>query len=252
MRRAFRRFRLALSFLTIIPVPFSDGVVEESDLAGWLPFAPAIGILIGGILAGTNLVLAHWEVAQGVAAVVLVAAWAAITGGLHLDGLADTADGLFLRGGPDRRLEVMRDPHLGSFGTSALILVLLGKYAVLSSLDFRGRMLALFGSVIVGRALLLVTAGAASYARPDGKGRAVVAGSTPILAIGGGVFAIGAGGLIDGRFGASGSLAALGMIGLLTWAAVRRLGGITGDILGASVELGELVYLLVVGGAMRP
>ena len=239
--------RLALSFLTVVPVRFPDGDVSEAEIAGSRRAYPVVGALIGVVLGVWSGTLAGGEVSPGLASFLILLAWAAITGGLHLDGLADTADGLFLRGGPGRRLTVMRDPHVGSFGVAALVLVVLGKYAALTSLVDSARSEGVFLAAVVGRSLVLVSAGTANYARPEGTGRIFVEATTVRDAVIGGLVALIAGGLTAGEAGlfasGAGVILALG----LTRLAHRRIGGVTGDTLGALVETSECLVLTVLG-----
>ena len=174
-----RAFRLAVAFLTVIPVRLGDGEVTEADLAASRFAYPVVGIAIGLMLAAWSEALRLWGIGPAPAAFLLVAAGVAITGGLHLDGLADTGDGLFLRGDASRRLAVMCDPHVGSFGVTAIVLVLLGKYAALSHATGPGRSLAVLGAATVGRTLILVAAGSSRYARLDGTGRVLIGAATP-------------------------------------------------------------------------
>ena len=240
-----RAFRLAVAFLTVIPVRLGDGEVTEADLAVSRFAYPVVGIAIGLVLAAWSEALRLWGIDPAPAAFLLVAAGVAITGGLHLDGLADTGDGLFLRGDASRRLAVMRDPHVGSFGVTAIVLVLLGKYAALSHATGPGRSLAVLGAATVGRTLILVAAGTSRYARLDGTGRVLIGAATPSDAFvaASGTLAFGA--LLAGRAGLAAAAAALGLAWGLTRYASRKLGGITGDILGALVELTELVFLVI-------
>jgi len=243
MNRPLRLFRLAVSSLTVIPIRFRPGEVSETDLAASRHALPAVGLAIGLVLAALSLALDRLAAPGPVAAVIVVAALAILSGGLHLDGLADTFDGLFLAGDRSRRLAAMRDPHVGSFGVCALVLTLLGKFAALESLQGRTRAVAIFGACAVGRALILLPAGLAPYARPDGTGRVVIGSASPAdahlalaLVL---LFAVGS----CGTPGLIAGLATLGLAWGLTNLANRRLGGVTGDILGAMVELGEVVFL---------
>ena len=141
----------------------------------------------------------------------------------------------------------MRDPHVGSYGLTAVVLVILGKYAVLSGLAGPARAWAVFAAAVVGRSLVLVSAGTAGYARPEGTGRILVEATTLRDAIGAAVFVacrrrgrwpdVGACG------GCPGARAGLGAHP--DW---RRpgSGGVTGDTLGALVETGELLVLLTI------
>ncbi len=242
--RFVRLVRLAIGGLTTLPAGRFRQPVSERDLAASRFAFPLVGAYLGLILAAVQVVLERWGVGEGPSAWVIVAMAAGLTGGLHLDGLADTADGLFLAGGPDRRLSAMRDPRIGSFGVIAVVLVLLGKYAALGNLSVPERVVRLIGAFAVSRTLLIVAAGSAPYARPEGTGRTIIDAGTPgeALIASAGVCLIGA--LTGGSRGLLASLASLAVVLILVRVADRRIGGITGDILGAAVELAELTYLL--------
>jgi len=247
--RAWRAFRLALAFLTLIPVRIGDHEATESDLAASRYAYPWVGAAIGLSLAAASLGLAHLGVGAGLSAFLLLALWAICSGGLHLDGLADTFDGLFLWGDAQRRLTVMRDPHVGSYGVSVIGLVLLGKFAALGELADLGtsRTWGVLGAAFTSRALILVSAGLAGYARRDGTGRFIIGATTPRDAVMAGLLTLAIG---SGTAGAPGLAAAITTLLLalgITDLARRRLGGVTGDTLGALVELSETTYLVVIG-----
>jgi adenosylcobinamide-GDP ribazoletransferase len=245
--RVLRAVRVALAFLTILPARFRDGAATEADVAAARYAFPVVGLAIGLVLATLSAALGYGRAAPSLAAFLLVAAWAAISGGLHLDGLADSGDGLFLRGDADRRLVAMRDPHVGSFGLMAIVLVVLGKFAALTTLVDRRRALALIGAVAVSRTLVLVAAGLAPYARREGTGRTIVEATTVIDALWSVVAALTLGAVLAGEVGLLASAFALLVAWALTHLATQKLGGVTGDILGAVVELGELAYLVILG-----
>jgi adenosylcobinamide-GDP ribazoletransferase len=245
--RILRALRVALAFLTVLPVRLRDGEATEADVAASRYAYPVVGLGIGLALALLSLALGYGRAAPLLSSFLLVAAWAAIPGGLHLDGLADTGDGLFLWGDPDRRLEAMRDPRVGSFGLLAVVLVVLGKFAALSTLTGRRRALALIGAAAVSRTLILVAAGLAPYARREGTGRTVVEATTVVDSLWSVVAALVLGALLAGEVGLLASAAALLVSWWLSHLATQRLGGVTGDILGAIVELGELAYLVTLG-----
>ncbi len=207
-----------------------------------------MGAIIGFLLAAFAMGLDRAGVSPAIAAFLLVTASVVITGGLHLDGLADTSDGLFLSGDAERRLTVMRDPHVGSFGVAAIVLVLLGKFAALSSMTGHNRALAVLGAAIVGRCLILVSAGLADYARPQGTGRIIIDVTQPRDALGAASIVLLVGVCLFGFRGLTAGLIAMFGAWGCTRAASARLGGITGDILGAVVEFGELGFLIIVGG----
>ena len=127
-----KRFRLAVSFLTIIPVRLQEPA-HPGDLgraAGWFP---VIGVILGGLVAaayhGFSLIFPPY-----LAAALAVAIWIGMTGGLHLDGLADCCDGLLNASSRERRLEIMKDPRLGTFGAIGLVLTIVLKIICLASL----------------------------------------------------------------------------------------------------------------------
>jgi adenosylcobinamide-GDP ribazoletransferase len=245
--RVLRAVRVALAFLTIIPARFREGAATEADVAAARYAFPVVGLAIGLVLAALSAALGYGRVSPTLTAFLLIAAWAAISGGLHLDGLADSGDGLFLRGNAERRLAAMRDPHLGSFGLLALVLVVLGKYAALTTLEGRRRALALLGAAVVSRTLILVASGLAPYAHREGTGRTIVEATTVIDSLWSVVAALALGALLAGEAGLLASVLALFVTWSLTHLATQKLGGVTGEILGAVVELGELVYLVVLG-----
>jgi adenosylcobinamide-GDP ribazoletransferase len=248
MRRAWDAFRLALACLTIVPVRPGESGDEDAHLAASRYAYPLVGALIGLLLAAMSAGLSALHCPQPIAAFLLVAAAVGITGGLHLDGLADLGDGLFLPGGTERRLAVLRDPHVGSFGVIALVLVLGGKFAALGTLSRHGRSLAILGACIIGRSLVLVAAGLSHYARPEGTGKVIIEATRPVDAILGALVVIAMGFVTCGWEGLGAGLAALATTLVATGLAVRRLGGTTGDVLGTVVELGEMVYLVGLGG----
>ncbi|HEV3164979.1 MAG TPA: adenosylcobinamide-GDP ribazoletransferase [Isosphaeraceae bacterium] len=247
MSRVTRALWLACGLLTIVPVHLADNEVVEADLAASRYAFPVVGLAIGLVLAAMSELLGASP--PLLAAFVLVAVGCLLSGGLHLDGLADTADGLFLTGGPEHRLAVMRDPHVGSFGVVAIVLVLLGKLTALASLPSTGhaRSLAIIAAVAISRTLILVCAGSARYARPEGTGRVVVEATTFPDALGAAVVVVVLGLVLARAPGLVASLVALAVAWGLTRVASKRVGGVTGDTLGALVELGELVILVTLG-----
>ena len=180
-----------------------------------------------------------------VAAALLVAGWKIATGGIHLDGLADCLDGL---AGPDagRRRAIMRDSRIGVFGAAGLALVLILFVAALSELPTpdRGRVLLL--APVVGRVSPLM---AGAWLRPatpgQGLGGAFAASLSPWAGFLGGVAGLALAASLLGPWGGAVAAGALGLS--MLWAAfvARRFGGITGDVLGAMVELGELATVLL-------
>lgn len=234
-----RSLRSAVEFLTVLPLRRTDA--PPADRLGRALF-PAVGALVG-LVAGVVFVLVSAFLPRLVAGAAAVAAAALLTGGLHLDGLADAADGLLGGGSVERRLEIMRDPRLGSFGAIALILVVLAEIALLSAMSpFRG----LEGLVVAGalsRLAVLVTIMSLPYVRSDGLGVAVTGGRRRLdLVIGSACALIVC--LLDVRR----ALIALVLVALtsllVSGLARRRIGGATGDVYGACSEMGQLAALV--------
>jgi adenosylcobinamide-GDP ribazoletransferase len=204
--------------------------------------------VVGAIL-GVLLAAAWWGLgyvfSPVLGAVLLVALWAALTGGLHLDGLADCGDGMLAALPPERRLEIMHDPRLGTFGGLSLFLFLLLKVFAIAALPQAslGSYLSLLLAPALARWLLLIVARQPS-ARPGGMGAAFSQGLTPMATA---VAAIVPALLVvlGGWRGLGAAVAALLVVLVVIRAARARLGGVTGDVLGLTVELSELAVLLV-------
>ena len=208
---------------------------------------PVVGLLLGGVLAGTAMGLKHFLPAPGCAAL-LVAALTAATRALHLDGLADTLDGL--GGGSTREdsLRIMKDHAVGAFGAAGMVLALLLKYGLILSLLERGQVHFLLIFPVLSRAAMVLLAYLSPYARLEGGlGEAMATLTT------GGTLALAGGSaiLIAVLAGHWQGLAALAVVAAATWGLAfyfkQRLGGVTGDIFGAvneMMEIGALVVLL--------
>jgi adenosylcobinamide-GDP ribazoletransferase len=230
--------RSALAFLTVLPVAARDGAPGER--LGRALF-PAIGLLLG-LAAWGALWLGTLAAGPLFGAVAALAALALLTGGLHLDGLADCADGLLASGGRERRLEIMRDPRLGAFGVTALVLVLLADVALLQRLGVGAALPALVAAGAFSRLSMLAVLVALPYARERGLGRAA-AGRGPLDLAGGAVLTAPAF-LLDWRHAALGLVGAAAAAGIVGALAHRRIGGATGDVYGAVSEMGQVGVLL--------
>ena len=238
---SIRSLRAAVSFLTVLPVANADG--SPGERLGRAYF-PAIGALIG-FVAGLAYVLMSALSSQLVGAAVAVALLAVMTGALHLDGLADSVDGLMSHGDVTRRLEVMRDPRLGSYGVTAVVVVLLLDFAAIASMS---PLRAIAGLVIAGALSRLATVAIIAfvpYVRAAGLGVAAWDSRRRGLdiAVGGACTALVC--LLDWRR----ALVALPVVALvavsLAVVARRRIGGATGDVCGAAAEVCQLATLFV-------
>jgi adenosylcobinamide-GDP ribazoletransferase len=249
---------LALGTFTRLPVPAPSRV--DPAVAAWaMALGPVTGAGLGLVAAGA-LVTARWWLGDGsaaglAAAAVAVGILALATGGLHLDGLADVADGLASRQPRDAALALMRRPEVGALGAATLTLVVAGQVTALGVATDRGHgPAAVLVAVTAGRlAVTLACLRGVPAARPDGLGAAVAGtvGPGAATAASAAVAALALG--VGAAAGAAGP-AVLAVVagcaagGLLVLRCVHRFGGITGDVLGAACEVTVLVALLVLAG----
>lgn len=241
---------LAVTLLTVIPVRRQVSPDRRTAGAAML-WAPAVGLLLGAIASLVLYAVGRFEGPLAGAAVA-VAVLAALTRGLHLDGLADLADGLGSGRPADEALEIMRKSDVGPFGVATLVLTLLIQVAALARAGsgYRGAA-TLIAAVVTGR-LAITWACRAGVIPARGSGLGVMVAQTvrPVAAaaLTGVVAAAGiglaAGGLVAWTVPA-GVGCGLAAAWLLRRHAVRRLGGITGDVLGALCETAATVCLLV-------
>ena len=236
--------RLAIGFLTRLPV--DRGLTLEADALARAAWAfPLAGLLVGG-LAATGLVVLGAIGVPPLAALVLVSAFGAwFTRGLHEDGLADFADGI---GAPERarRLEIMRDSRIGTFGVLALVSVLALRLACLAALPGIEAMAAtLLAAALVSRAAMAPVMAILPAARADGLARHAgrpsgtgVLGAV-VVALVLAMSAVSWSGVLLG------ALAVAGVTGWLALLVRSRLGGQTGDVLGAVQQVAEAAFLLV-------
>jgi adenosylcobinamide-GDP ribazoletransferase len=237
----------AFRTLTILPVPGKD----DDSMASSLPWFPVVGLALGGILCaiatGTGLLLGNpWP--EGVAALVIVGG-VILTRAIHLDGLADWADGFGGRGDRTKILAIMKDPHIGSFGVVAVVTVLLVKWVALTRCIGGDASIMIIISYVVSRAMMAELAASLPYARAEGGTAApFVRNARPVhriiaLIVALAVVAAPAGPVTGAAAFVTGWIVCR-MFGV--WCR-RRIGGVTGDILGACGEIVETL-LVVCGG----
>ena len=236
-------FRLALTTLTVLPV--RAGRIDRRVAARAMSLAPLVGALLGLVLAGVHAALP----AGLVGATVTVAVGVLLTRGLHLDGLADTVDALGSYRSGEAALEVMKKPDIGPFGVAAIALTLMVQAAALTEVG----PWAIVAAWAAGRlGIVLACRRGVPAARPEGLG-ALVASTvpTPVAVAVAVVVAAGAVWAVPGLPWAGPAVVAavVAAVLLLLRHAVRRFGGITGDVLGAVTEVGTTLTLL--GMAVR-
>ncbi len=234
-------FRTALALLTILPIAPREANVSARAFA----YYPLIGLIIGLGLAAANFLL-RLLFPNPLAAALLIALWAAITGALHLDGFTDACDGLFAATTRERRLEILRDVHLGAFGAVSLVLLLLTQVAAVSSLRS-------FAPLVLAPALgrwAMVHAAAYPLARREGMAVMFSAGLTRreilVATISAAVLCA-----IFRWLGLAAFVTAFLTAALIARFAVARLGGLTGDIYGMVCESVQVAVLLVGVAAIR-
>lgn len=237
-----KKFLLALQFLTIIPVKMKN--IKEGDLSSSVIYFPLIGLLLGLLLVGINKVLLVLNFDQLIANIILVISLILLTGGIHMDGVADTADAFLSRKNKEEMLVIMRDSHIGSMGVLSLISIILLKVAFLSCASIQSKTAPLLLMCVLSRWSMVFAMLLFPYARQEGKAKLLMSGInfkiftlSTIIALacafaiwklkGVLVFmVIAAASYIAGRF------------------INRKIGGISGDTLGALSESNEIIVLL--------
>jgi adenosylcobinamide-GDP ribazoletransferase len=244
---AARAAAAAVTFLTRVPLG-GKLALDAGDVARGAALFPLVGAGVGAA-SGAAAVLLHPHVPALAAAAVAVGVELLLTGGMHVDALADTADaaGAQTR---ERALEIMRDPRIGSFGAAALVTDLLARAAAIAGLLVAG---GAFGALVVAgalsRAASLPLAAGMPYARAEGGPGSVLSGRVGwVGATVGALIAVGVAAELEGAHGLVGAAAAAATSVLLGLVFRRWLGGVTGDTLGAITELAGTVTLLVLVG----
>lgn len=232
---------LALRFLTALPLPAAE--VKPLQMGRAAAFFPLVGALVGAAVAGVDAGL-RLAFPASVASAGALVALVLLTGGLHLDGLMDSCDGLFGRRDPARRLEIMRDSRAGSFGVLGAVCVLLLKFVALLELPAPWLLGGIVAATSVARGAMVLAIWGFPYARVDGLGRAFKDGiGVPQVAAATVTAAVLALGLLQWRGVVVLVLAALATLlsGLFI---CTRIPGLTGDTYGAINEVVEVLVLL--------
>jgi adenosylcobinamide-GDP ribazoletransferase len=234
----------AVEFLTVLRLRRvqAAGMRRVADAQAWFPL---IGLLIGALLLAFDR-LASRALPEPTVDVLLVVLLALITGALHLDGLADAADGLLGGHDRERRLDIMRDVHAGTYAIVAIAAVLAMKWAGLAALSRNVRYETLLLTPCLARFAMLLTSAAFPYARPEGIGAGFHERAWPAATIAGAITAAAASIALLG----AGGLLVLVFAGACAWCcgfvAKRAVGGMTGDIYGATIEISEALLLLFI------
>ena len=236
--------RIAVALSTILPVgsqaPVSDGEIARASWA-----LPVAGLLVGLAGAAIYSLARMTGLTAGPAAMLALAATVLITGAIHEDGLADTADGFGGGRTPDRKLDIMRDSRIGTYGACALVISLALRWSALAAIGKPGSVaVALSVSHTAARAALPTFMWLVPPARSDGlsAGAGQPSKQSAMIAVGLGMVCL--------TFGLGPSGAIVGVILLVLagltmgWLAIRQVAGQTGDILGAMEQIGEITIVL--------
>ena len=239
-------FVAALRFLTLLPLPGKIGTTED-ELAHAAPFFPLVGFLLGCIAAPAAQLFFYF-LPPLPAAVLLTVLLLAFSGGLHLDGLADTADGFLSARSQERILEIMKDSRIGTMGAAALTLLIFLKTACLASLPADKVLAAAFLMPVAGRTAILLLMALLPYAREGGLGSlfAVYFNSSAGwgASLGGFLLLTWAAYAVAGPSGLGVVLSVLLLTFLFALLCRCKIGGATGDTLGAACELAEAAAVL--------
>ena len=236
----------AFRFLTIVPISWRserDGKYFQHSL----PYFPVLGAIIGCVVGGVSFLL-HTITTAAVGSVLTIIMLAMISGCLHLDGLADTADGFFSSRPKERMLEIMRDSRIGAMGVIAIVFVLLLKYAALSTLSPASMFRTVVLMPLSGRAAIVLSMVLLPYAREtEGLGKLFYSQSRGVSAMWSIILLI-----LTAAFWGRRTMffccaaTAITVLSFAVWCK-RKIGGTTGDTLGAVCELTETAVAIAIG-----
>jgi len=237
-------FLVALQFLTAIPMRLKQ--ISDKNIARSMVYFPIIGLILGIILVGINSFLSFLNFADISVNIVLVVSLAAITAGLHLDGLSDTLDAVLSGKDKEETLKIMRDPHIGAMGTLGIISALLLNIALLSSIGITLKNTALLMACLLSRWSMVLAISLFPYARQDGKAKLFIQNINLKIFIMASLITL-AYTLIIWQIKGLLVLSLVAISTCCTGAALkRRISGITGDTLGAINESTEIIILFTV------
>lgn len=237
-------FLLALQFLTVIPLKIQK--LSERDIAYSMIYFPVVGLLLGLVLAGANILLISLgfkQIATDVSAIILLII---LTGGLHLDGLSDTADAILSRKNKDEMLKIMRDSRIGVMGALSLISIILLKISFLSSVNLPTKTTALILMCVLSRWSLVFAIFLFPYARSDGKAKVFTQGINSKITYLATAITLLIAVLTLGLRGVLILVVTAMCVYLIGKFVTKKLGGITGDTLGAINELIEITVLFII------
>lgn len=236
------RFLLALQFLTMLPIKIKRTVKDE-DLGRSLLYFPIIGLFIGLLLAGVAQISLFLP--NTVSAVLILTVSIIITGGIHLDGFADTCDGFYGTRPKEERLSIMRDSRSGVMGIIGITMLLLLKFSLILSIPRYMLWKSLIMMSMMGRWALSYACSASTYARTDGKARGFIEHARLRDSLISGLFTLAIFTLLMGLKGLLFFGLSLGAVLLFIIYSKHKINGMTGDTLGAANEIAEAIILFI-------
>lgn len=245
-----KNFINAVQFLTIFTVS-KKHEATEGDLARSMIYFPVIGFLIGFLLVNVDKALT-WILPQTITNAFLLIVSVLITRAIHVDGFADTLDGVMGGSDPQSRLAIMKDSRLGTAGAIGILFLLLVKYLCFNNLFESDKVAALLTSPMLARWSQALMVFQADYGRENGLGKAFVGHLRSSSLAAASAFAVGLSAFVIVRLDAHSAVLFFSLICgvlLMTFVGrkflVRKLGGITGDAIGAVSEMNEMLVLLL-------
>lgn len=235
---------LAVQFLTAVPLKIKE--FSKEKMAWAIVYFPVVGLLLGLLLSGINTLLRFLSFPIITVNIILTVALIMMTGGLHLDGLADTADAFFSGKSKEEMLAIMRDPHVGVMGVLSLITVMLLKVGLLCSLGTTLKTNALLLMCVLSRWSVVLATFFFPYARNNGKAKLFIEGMNLKIFLFSTISALLFTFAIWKIRGTVILLIIAGFTYLIDKIISRKIMGITGDTLGAAIELTEIITLFAV------
>lgn len=237
-------FLVALQFLTIVPLKIKE--FSGRKITGVMIYFPIVGLFLGLVLLGINTLLCFLNVYPFTVNIILVVTLIVITGGMHLDGLSDTADALLSGKPKEEMLAIMRDPHVGVMGVLSLVSIIILKIGLLSSVKASSKAAVLLLMCVLSRWSVVFLMFLFPYVRQDGKAKILIQGMNLRTLVFSSIAVI----IFAFAIWRIKGLLALLIIAGCTYLSgkiiSRKIGGITGDTLGATIEIIEIITLFSV------
>ncbi|PGS55826.1 adenosylcobinamide-GDP ribazoletransferase [Bacillus sp. AFS041924] len=235
------RFKMILSFFSSVPVKNYEFI--EAELGKGIRLVPLVGVLFGILLVSLNSGISLILDNEASAFLILIF-YLFLTGGLHFDGVADTSDGIFSYRSKERILEIMKDSHIGAFGVISLIVLFLGDWLFLS----KSTTFVIFLFPIIGRCIALFTCRISTYARNEGFGSQFIIEakkSSSLVVLIGYILLICLSSILINELGIIFAICiTFVFIVFVTKRISRKIGGITGDVIGFTIEISQLCFLI--------